>query len=204
VAIWNYSSAEWEVILVMVRSQCRLANYAIDLDDDMAAAERHLAIANEWAAKLENDASDKTIAWREATPVSRHSIATKDAAFEVAVGWDNALSTYFAIVERRTDNADDDDDPVILWLGCKPRECPRAEDMVAPLKPFAELSAEMIATLRDDGAATLDRGPTPFQRRQVNWLVGRWTWSGENGCGSFAPLAGAYGKGGKPNAQEQG
>jgi hypothetical protein len=41
-----------EVIMVMVRSQCRLANYAIDQDSDMAAAERHLAIANEWAAKL--------------------------------------------------------------------------------------------------------------------------------------------------------
>jgi hypothetical protein len=110
----------------------------------------------------------------EESPVSRHDVPAKHQAFEVTVGWDQPLSTYFAIVLRCDDDDDDPlDDPVVLWLGGIPCEYPRAEDMIAPLMPYAELSEEMIAMLREDQVALLDRGPKPHQRRKVNWLYRR-------------------------------
>jgi hypothetical protein len=93
--------------------------------------------------------------------MSRHQIPAKSQNHQVTVGWDNPMSTYFAIV---TDETADEDDNVLLWLGGIDREYPRVEDMVKPLKPYADLTDDVIAILRNDRASTLDVGPTPLQR----------------------------------------
>jgi hypothetical protein len=95
--------------------------------------------------------------------MSRHTIPPRDPTHVVTAGWDNSLGTFFAIVERASDDADDEDG-VVFWLGADDREFPRAEDMIKPLAPYADLTPEIIQTLRADRAATLDRGPTPLQR----------------------------------------
>jgi hypothetical protein len=92
--------------------------------------------------------------------MSRHLIPAKIERHQVAVGWDNPMSTYFAIVTDETE----DDEAVLLWLGGIHDEYPRAEGMVELLKPYADLTADMIAMLRKDRVATLDVGPTPLQR----------------------------------------
>lgn len=94
--------------------------------------------------------------------MSRHEIPAKHPGFTVAVGWDNPLTTFFAQVVD--ESADDGDDPVVLWLGGSNREVLRPEDLVAPLAPYADLTAAHLDQLRADRAADADRGPTDLQR----------------------------------------
>ncbi|MEJ7715974.1 MAG: hypothetical protein WKF40_09875 [Thermoleophilaceae bacterium] len=70
--------------------------------------------------------------------------------------------TFFAQVVD--ESADDEDDPVVLWLGGRHREVLRPEDLVAPLAPYADLTAAHLDQLRADRAAAADRGPTDLQR----------------------------------------
>lgn len=79
------------------------------------------------------------------------------------------MSTFFAQVTRIQDD-EDDRDPVVLWLGGVSGEVRRAEDLVGPLRPFAELTTEHIAQLRADRAAQADRGPTELQRTMLDRL----------------------------------
>jgi hypothetical protein len=94
--------------------------------------------------------------------MSRHNIPAKLPQYSAVVGWDAPLMTFFAQVEE--ENPADEDDAVVLWLGGQDREYTRAEDMIEPLAPYAELTPDTIETLRADRAATLDTGPTPLQR----------------------------------------
>lgn len=94
---------------------------------------------------------------------SRRILAAKIDGYSVVVGWDNPMMTYFAQVERPPAGADNDD-TIVLWLGSRPREYLRPEEMVEPLAPYGALDAETLAALRADRIADLDRGPTPLQR----------------------------------------
>jgi hypothetical protein len=85
--------------------------------------------------------------------------------FTISVGWDNPLGTFFAQVSRvQTD--DDLRDPVILWLGTEQGEIQRAEDLVAALTPYAELTEAHLRQLRADRIADADR-PTVLQRAML-------------------------------------
>jgi hypothetical protein len=95
--------------------------------------------------------------------MSRYNITARDPALTVAIGWDNPLSTFFAIVTD--ERIDDDESRVLLWVGTDTAEIPRAEDLASLLAPYAVVSADHIATLRADHAADLDRGPTRVQRQ---------------------------------------
>jgi hypothetical protein len=98
--------------------------------------------------------------------MSRYTIPALDPAFTIAIGWDRPLSTFFAIVTDERLN--DDDDRVLLWIGTDTAEIPRADDLAAPLAPYAVLTEDHIATLRADRAGDLDHGPTPTQRHLLN------------------------------------
>ncbi len=103
--------------------------------------------------------------------MSRHVIPASIPDVTVVVGWDNPLSTFFAQVTRVQDD-DDPRDPVLLWVGSVPSEVLRAEDMAAPLAPYAALSEAHLAQLRADRVADLDRAPTPLQlamRGRASW-----------------------------------
>lgn len=112
--------------------------------------------------------------------MSRHAIPARLPGFTVAVGWDNPLQTFFGTV-LRDQEVDDPRDPVVLWLGASADEVRRAEDLVAPLAPHAELTAVHVALLRADRAAALDRGPSPLQRELLH---------GAGGAGGAAELPG--------------
>ena len=95
--------------------------------------------------------------------MSRRRVTACQPGYAVVVGWDNPLSTFYATVTREQD-ADDDTDPVVLWLGGYAGEVRAPEDMVQPLAPYADLTQEVVAHLRADRAACADRGPTGLQR----------------------------------------
>jgi hypothetical protein len=94
---------------------------------------------------------------------SRRSIPARAPDLIVVVGWDNPLSTFFAQVERVQD-ADDQREPVLLWIGSLLGEATQAEQLVDPLAPYAELTPEFVERLRADRAADADRGPSVLQR----------------------------------------
>jgi len=94
---------------------------------------------------------------------SRRSIPARTPDLTVIVGWDNPLSTFFAQVERIQDDLDPRD-PILLWIGSEFGEVAQAEQLAAPLAPYAELTSELVERLRADRAADADRGPSVLQR----------------------------------------
>ena len=64
--------------------------------------------------------------------MSRHEIRARDQALSAVVGWDNPLQTFFAQVARpeRADD-EDDDDPMLLWVGTEPGEVTTVESSPA-------------------------------------------------------------------------
>jgi hypothetical protein len=105
--------------------------------------------------------------------MSRHTIPALNDKFTVVVEWDNPMRTYFAQVERATTDEEDDEDPVILWLGDTPDQVPNPESLREPLAPFAILPDETLCQLREDRAKSAGRPPTHLQRFHVDLLRGR-------------------------------
>ena len=103
--------------------------------------------------------------------MSRRAISARTPDLTVVVGWDNPLGTFFAQVTRALD-AEDDGDPIILWIGGDFGEVQRAEDLVAPIAAYAVLTPEMVEQLHADRAACADRGPSPLQREMLS-RIGR-------------------------------
>ncbi len=101
--------------------------------------------------------------------MSRRHITARAPGLTVTVGWDNPLSTFFAQVTRQQ-SPDDMRDRVVFWIGGLAGEVRRAEDLVVPLAPYADLTPNDIAQLRADRAASADRGPTDLQRHMLEWL----------------------------------
>lgn len=103
--------------------------------------------------------------------MSRHEIPARDRGLFVVVGWDNPLQSYFAQVARPEgpDN-DEDDDPMLLWVGTEPREVVTVEDLARHLAPFADLSDETAAQLRADRAAKLGQAPTATQQELLGFI----------------------------------
>lgn len=91
--------------------------------------------------------------------MSRHTIRAKTPErHEITVGWDRPLRTFFAHVHdrdilRRIDAeeiSEDDEDPIILWVGGKHGECPTVEELAQRLEPYADIPAEIRAVLAED------------------------------------------------------
>jgi hypothetical protein len=103
---------------------------------------------------------------------SRFTIPPRAPGLVISVGWDNPLGTFFAQVLHEQKD-DDLRDPIILWIGTKYGEVRRAEDLVAMLAPYAELTDEHLKRLRADRITDVDRGPTALQRA-ISQLGKRW------------------------------
>lgn len=95
--------------------------------------------------------------------MSRYTIPAIIPYITVVVGWDNPLETFFAQVTREPDG-EDESDPIVFWIGAFPGEVRAAEDLAKPLASYATLSDDMVAQLRADYIACLDRAPTRLQR----------------------------------------
>ena len=100
--------------------------------------------------------------------MSRHTIPALRPEFTVIVGWDNPLAIYYAQVSR--DDAGEDDDPVVLWLGTEANQITSPWDLIEPLIRYVTLRVDTIEQLRSDRAACLDRSPSALQRASLNFL----------------------------------
>lgn len=76
-------------------------------------------------------------------PLAQHS-----DIFEVAVGWDPALETFFVMVFGVADAGGDPD--VRHWRGGQPRQVVTVEELQAEVSPYAELPMELVSRLRGD------------------------------------------------------
>ena len=101
--------------------------------------------------------------------MSRRYIRAREPSLTVVVGWDNPMPTFFAQVTR-TQEDDDERDPVVFWIGGLTGEVRHAEGLAEPLAPYAELTVADIEQLRADRAAVADRGPSARQQDTLNLL----------------------------------
>lgn len=92
----------------------------------------------------------------------RHVPGTRDD-YEVLVGWDNPLITFFARVEGKRDPSDRQRRE-LMWVGTDRSEILTVERLSEVLRPYAMLSPAMLDDLRRDRAKDADRGPTALQR----------------------------------------
>lgn len=79
--------------------------------------------------------------------------------FEVAVGWDPGLDTFFVVVFGVADAGRETD--VRQWRGGQPRQIVTVEELQAEVSPYAELPMELMSLLRDDQR---NGGANPSQR----------------------------------------
>jgi len=96
--------------------------------------------------------------------MSRHDLIPFSKNYDVTVGWDPPLETFFAQVEDLLLARQDDDDAMVVWVGTSYREILRPEDLAVHVAQYAALTDVDLAILRADRAATLDRGGSALQR----------------------------------------
>jgi hypothetical protein len=93
--------------------------------------------------------------------MSRYKYLGKEDYWEIVVGWDNALGTYFAqIWDLRTVEEGDFPSPV-LWAGCNLGEIPTLADLEVMVERYGSIPGETRKDLEDDFARRTP--PTPFQ-----------------------------------------
>ena len=95
--------------------------------------------------------------------MSRHTIECFSSRFQLVAGWDRPLNSFFAQVVD-LELSDEDDDRIVVWVGASFAEIPTPEALQPHIAQYAIISDEMLATLRADRAATLDKGDTQLQR----------------------------------------
>ncbi len=99
--------------------------------------------------------------------MSRHilkplpSVATGEKAPTVAIGWDPPLATFFAIVHRESDNADEDD-AIILWIGTSYAEIDAVETVIDAVAAYAAVPETLKPTLAADHAREGSRPRSPW------------------------------------------
>lgn len=99
--------------------------------------------------------------------MSRYSLkplAHRSDLFEVAVGWDAGLCTYFAIVFGLPDAHCD---PAILsWQGRLPDQLPTVSALITAVRDCAEVSPELLQILIADKFAS-----QPGLERQLSGII---------------------------------
>lgn len=88
--------------------------------------------------------------------------------FEVAVGWDPGLGTFFVTVFGVVEAGHDPE--VLHWLGGQPRQIATVEDLEAEVSPYAELPMELGRHLRNDQRDG-DAGPSQRLSRFISKLL---------------------------------
>lgn len=87
---------------------------------------------------------------RDPRPMADHSPAA--GQYQLVIGWDPPLHTYFAMVELGL--ADPDAGPELpLWVGDAPDEIPTPEALAAAVADWVILTPAMLATLAAERGA---------------------------------------------------
>jgi hypothetical protein len=99
--------------------------------------------------------------------MSRYRIPPDDPRYEVIIGWDDPLETYFATVFDTT--VDEDDAACVLWVGGALRALPTVAALQDCLQAYATIPPEVVAQLRKDHANTRPR--SALQERMLQMLT---------------------------------
>ena len=94
--------------------------------------------------------------------MSRYRITGHDPRYEVVVGWDSPLETFFC---QAFDTAADEDDETccVLWEGMAFQAIPTVDALQACVGQFATIPEAMCAQLRSDQAHATPRSPLQDQ-----------------------------------------
>lgn len=84
--------------------------------------------------------------------------------YDIYVGWDNPLQTFFGTVFM--DVMDDDNDGLIFSCGDSPNEVPEVMDLVVKMRPYCEIPDWMVNKLVNDYTNRTE--PTALQTQMVN------------------------------------
>ncbi len=103
--------------------------------------------------------------------MSRHLIRS-DEQFEVVVGYDDPLDTYFVqVYDIPAQKADPDgEDVLIVWAGEMPAEITDVYVVVALVAPYKKMNEAEIEGLRMERGNR--RQPTAFQRETFRKIMG--------------------------------
>jgi hypothetical protein len=93
--------------------------------------------------------------------MSRYRIPAHEEHYDIHVGWDDPLETYF--VQIFTTTTDDDDAGCILWEGHGFQALPTVEAFQRALQPYATLPPAIRTQLCHDRAHTTPRSPLQEQ-----------------------------------------
>ncbi len=85
--------------------------------------------------------------------MSRHTIPSFNQRYEIVVGWDWPLRTYFAQV--RDNEAIDDEHPIRVWVGGSFDEVQAPEELREPIAAYGALTDNVFAILRADRGEAL-------------------------------------------------
>jgi hypothetical protein len=99
--------------------------------------------------------------------MSRYTIASHDPRYEVIVGWDPPMRTYFGQVFVTTIE-EDDDAACVLWVGLEVQALTTVAALQDALQAYATLSAAVVAQLEHDQVHTPP--PSALQTRLLQWL----------------------------------
>lgn len=82
--------------------------------------------------------------------MSRHSIAAPPP-YEVSVGWDRQMRSFFAqVVDPSKEENDEEDGQVVLWVGASFDEIKTIGALDNAIRPYATIDEAMRAILWDD------------------------------------------------------
>ena len=100
--------------------------------------------------------------------MSRYAISPNDRRFQVIVGWDAPLTTFFAQVFALTVDAEEDDAACVLWVGLEVQALTTVAALQDALQAYATLPAAVVAQLQHDQASTPPR--SALQEHLLQWL----------------------------------
>ncbi len=81
--------------------------------------------------------------------MSRYTIPPFNPDFEIVIGWDRPLRSFFAQV-MDTRLAPGDDGYMRLWIGGTFDEIQNPEELRGPISAYTDITDEMLAMLRAD------------------------------------------------------
>jgi hypothetical protein len=99
--------------------------------------------------------------------MSRYPIPAQDPRYEVVVGWDDPLDTFFGQVFDTT--AGEDEEACVYWEGAGYRACQTVDALQASLSPFATIPDPVVAQLRADQQHAVPR--SPFQEQLLRLFI---------------------------------
>ena len=86
--------------------------------------------------------------------MSRYTIPSFDPNYEIIVGWDWPMRTYFAQV-KDTPKEEGDEGFMLVWIGTPFDEIQAPEELSPPIVRYGNLPEEITTALRTDRGITM-------------------------------------------------